>query len=170
VDSDVASARDVRLQHHHAGVVSRLAGFVLDAFVIAALFSLAGHLVEFLAAPLADREVRLSDHRLLVAAALGAWVFAYFVSSLAAGGRTLGMAVLGLRVVTREGRRLGTAHAVTRALVLPVSVALCGLGLLVALVDRDRRALHDLVAGTVVVYEWDARAARLRFLSEGEAS
>jgi hypothetical protein len=27
------------------------------------------------------------------------------------------------------------------------------------------RALHDVIAGTVVIYSWDARAARLRFLS-----
>jgi transposase len=27
------------------------------------------------------------------------------------------------------------------------------------------RALHDLIAGTAVIYSWDARAARLRFLS-----
>jgi uncharacterized RDD family membrane protein YckC len=28
-----------------------------------------------------------------------------------------------------------------------------------------RRALHDVIAGTAVIYSWDARAARLRFLS-----
>ena len=30
---------------------------------------------------------------------------------------------------------------------------------------RGRRALHDVIAGTAVIYSWDARAARLRFLS-----
>ena len=33
------------------------------------------------------------------------------------------------------------------------------------LVQRERRALHDLIAGTAVVHAWDARAARLRFLA-----
>jgi hypothetical protein len=33
------------------------------------------------------------------------------------------------------------------------------------LLGRDRRALHDVIAGTAVVYTWDARAARLGFLS-----
>ena len=28
-------------------------------------------------------------------------------------------------------------------------------------------ALHDVIAGTAVIYSWDARAARLRFLSRG---
>ena len=31
--------------------------------------------------------------------------------------------------------------------------------------QRRHRALYDLIAGTVVVYAWDARAARLRFLA-----
>jgi uncharacterized RDD family membrane protein YckC len=34
----------------------------------------------------------------------------------------------------------------------------------VLLGDR-RRALHDVIARTTVIYAWDARAARLRFLS-----
>ncbi|MCW2907826.1 MAG: hypothetical protein JWL68_2615, partial [Actinomycetia bacterium] len=39
------------------------------------------------------------------------------------------------------------------------------------LVQREHRALHDLIAGSCVIYAWDARAARLRFLArEAEAS
>jgi len=32
-------------------------------------------------------------------------------------------------------------------------------------VQREHRALHDLIAGSAVIYAWDARAARLRFLA-----
>jgi hypothetical protein len=32
-------------------------------------------------------------------------------------------------------------------------------------VNRERRALQDLIADTAVVYAWDARAARLRILA-----
>jgi hypothetical protein len=32
-------------------------------------------------------------------------------------------------------------------------------------VQREHRAVYDLIAGTAVVYAWDARAARLRFLA-----
>ena len=31
--------------------------------------------------------------------------------------------------------------------------------------QREHRAPHDLIAGTAVIYAWDARAARLRFLA-----
>jgi uncharacterized RDD family membrane protein YckC len=50
----------------------------------------------------------------------------------------------------------------------PLSFLLCGLGFLGILVQREHRALHDLIAGTAVIYSWDARAARLRFLARRE--
>ena len=34
--------------------------------------------------------------------------------------------------------------------------------------QRDRRALNDFIAGTAVVYDWDARAARLRWIARKE--
>ena len=47
----------------------------------------------------------------------------------------------------------------------PLSFLFFGLGFLGILVQREHRALHDLIAGTAVIYSWDARAARLRFLA-----
>jgi hypothetical protein len=32
-------------------------------------------------------------------------------------------------------------------------------------VQREHRAWHDFIAGSVVIYAWDAKAARLRFLA-----
>ena len=32
-------------------------------------------------------------------------------------------------------------------------------------IQAGARALHDVIAGTAVIYSWDARTARLRFLS-----
>jgi hypothetical protein len=49
--------------------------------------------------------------------------------------------------------------------VFPLSFLFCGLGFLGVLAQREHRALHDLIAGTAVIYAWDARAARLRFLA-----
>jgi uncharacterized RDD family membrane protein YckC len=81
------------------------------------------------------------------------------------------MAALGVRVVRADGAAAEPRRGVVRALVFPLSFLLFGLGFLGILVQRERRALHDLIAGTAVVYEWDARAARLRFLArEAEKS
>lgn len=75
------------------------------------------------------------------------------------------MAVLGVRVVRADGTPLEPRQGVVRALVFPLSFLFCGLGFLGIIVQREHRALHDLIAGTAVIYSWDARAARLRFLA-----
>jgi uncharacterized RDD family membrane protein YckC len=75
------------------------------------------------------------------------------------------MALLGVRVVRSDGSVLRGGRAVVRTLVLPLSFVFCGLGFTPILFQKDRRALHDLIAGTAVIYAWDARAARLRFLA-----
>jgi uncharacterized RDD family membrane protein YckC len=74
------------------------------------------------------------------------------------------MALLGVRVVRADGAIIDPWRGVLRALVFPLSFLLFGLGFLGILVQREHRALQDLIAGTAVIYSWDARAARLRFL------
>ena len=75
------------------------------------------------------------------------------------------MALPGVRVVRSDGADAGARRAVVRTLALPLSFLILGLGFAGILLGRQRRALHDVIAGTVVIYSWDARAARLRFLS-----
>ncbi len=68
----------------------------------------------------------------------------------------------------KDGTALGGRHAVVRVIAFPLSSVLFGFGFLLILLKRDRRALHDLIASSsAVVYSWNARAARLRFLGKG---
>ena len=99
-----------------------------------------------------------------------AWLFVYFAYSWAASGKTFGMAVLGVRVTRSDGADAGTRRAVVRTLALPLSFLFFGLGFVGIILGRRRRALHDVIAGTIVIYSWDARAARLRFLSRTTTS
>jgi uncharacterized RDD family membrane protein YckC len=75
------------------------------------------------------------------------------------------MVVLGVQIVSREGGTAGPRRAIVRTLVFPLSFLLFGLGFAGILTGRERRALHDVIAGTAVVYTWDARGQRLRFLA-----
>ena len=77
------------------------------------------------------------------------------------------MALFGVRVVTDDGTNVGGRRAVVRTLAFPLSFLFLGLGFAGILLGDRRRALHDVIAGTAVIYSWDARAARLRFLSRG---
>jgi len=76
---------------------------------------------------------------------------AYFVLAHGTAGQTVGKWLLGLRVVDRDGAAIGYAHALGRYVATLAAAAPAGLGLVVAAFRRDRRGLHDLLAGTRVV-------------------
>lgn len=69
-----------------------------------------------------------------------------------AGGRTVGKMLTGLRVVAAEpGGSLDLGRSLMRTLVWGLMALPAGLGLLTALLSRDRQGLHDRFAGTKVV-------------------
>lgn len=87
------------------------------------------------------------------------WFAGWFLLPLEVVGRTPAMSVLGMRVVTREGGVPGFRRILWRSIVQVPSAGLVGIGYVTTLVDRRRRALHDLVAGTSVVWDWGGRDA-----------
>ncbi|MFY9929205.1 MAG: RDD family protein [Streptosporangiaceae bacterium] len=152
-------------QGNYAGSVSRFLAYVLDLVASSAVFSLALEAISYAVHVVTGHSVSWNRSNTVVAIVFVAWQFFYFGYSWALSGRTFGMAVLGIRVVRADGSEVEPRQGVIRALAFPLSFLLCGLGFLGILVQREHRALHDLIAGTAVIYAWDARAARLRFLA-----
>ena len=149
---------------NYAGPVTRLFAFLGDMFVVWGVFTLVGigiALVVGLFAPdaLSGSSVLRGVIGLLL---LAMWIFSYFTLSLAIAGRTIGMSIIGLLAVTREGDQITPKTAVLRGLVYPFSFLVLGLGLIGILIGKERRALHDAAAGTVVVYDWGDRPAEVR--------
>jgi uncharacterized RDD family membrane protein YckC len=68
-------------------------------------------------------------------------------------GQTLGMKLMGIRLISYRGAAPGPARGLLRLLALAVSLLPAGLGWLWALFDREHRALHDHLAGTYVILE-----------------
>jgi len=150
----------------HAGAASRFAAYAVDVIVSWAAFTLGLAGISFAITIVTGRSV--SWHlgaSIAVGVVFAVWELTYFGYCWAAAGRTPGMALLGLRVVRADGADLDPWHGVLRALAFPLSILLCGLGFIGILAQREHRALHDLIAGTAVIYSWDARAARLRCLT-----
>ena len=85
----------------------------------------------------------------LIFAALAAAVYSGL--SVALMGATPGKMLLRLKVVGRDGRQPSPRRAAARAALSVLSVALLGLGCLLALFSRSGRALHDFLCGTYVV-------------------
>jgi len=69
-------------------------------------------------------------------------------------GFTLGKWATGLRIERNGGGHLGIGRALLRHFIgYPISLALLGLGFVLAAVTVHGRGLHDMIAGTVVVRE-----------------
>lgn len=77
----------------------------------------------------------------------------YLTQSWSNTGRTYGDALLGLRVVSRGGGRIGFVRSLARA----VFCLLLPIGLLGAAAGRRHRSLQDVVLRTAVVYDWAPR-------------
>lgn len=146
---------------HYAGAVSRAGAVSLDVGIIFALFTLGVAGLDLLARFIAG--LSLADDRsgFWWVAALGGWAFIYVIVSLTIAGSTPGKGIVGLRVVSADGSILSGRHALVRTLAFPLSAVVLGLGFLGIVFGHQHRALHDLIAGTAVVYEWGGREAQV---------
>ena len=113
----------------------------------------------------------LANHQLVAFIVLTLWEFLYYTYQWAVSGKTLGMAILGLQVVTTQGGPISGRQAVLRTLGLGFTLFITlGIGFIGIVFQHERRALNDYFAGTAVVYDWDARAARLRWIARKEST
>jgi uncharacterized RDD family membrane protein YckC len=149
---------------HFGGAVSRFVAYVVDLGVSIGVFMLALAATSFAASIITGHSISWNRNDLPVAILFVAWEFVYFAYSWGTSGKTLGMALLGVKVVAADGTLAGPRRGALRTLAFPLSFLLFGLGFTGILFQRDRRALQDMIAGTAVLYAWDARAARLRYL------
>jgi uncharacterized RDD family membrane protein YckC len=156
-------------QGHYAGAISRLVAFGVDVGASWGLYLLGTALVNFAIRLVSGHTYTVTNHRIAAFTVLGVWAFLYFSYQWAVSGKTLGMAIFGVQVVTADGRPISPKQAVLRTLGLGLTLLTLGIGFLGIVYQRERRALDDFVAGTAVVYDWDAKAARLRWLARAEA-
>jgi uncharacterized RDD family membrane protein YckC len=139
----------------YAGFVSRVASGAIDIVIVASLATgmvfFAQALVSVIdAKPVGDVAV---DADVVSWMILGLIVL-YFTLSWAVVQRTAGEALMGLRVTRLNGKRVHLGRAFLRFLISFLSLALLGLGYLWILFDPKRRTWQDLVARTVVVYDF----------------
>jgi uncharacterized RDD family membrane protein YckC len=142
----------------HAGIVSRAIAFLMDTIAISVTVLVVATLLQSvesffmlfkvpaLVAPL---------HAVLVGATIAfSFLFpvAYPIGFWALVGQTPGKALLGLRIVRMDGRRMTLSAALLRYLGYWVSAIPLFLGFAWILFDADRRGWHDRIAGTYVAY------------------
>jgi uncharacterized RDD family membrane protein YckC len=149
---EIRNERARAAQRQRAGFVSQAIGAGLDAAVIFALDFVvlaAFGFVRFLAT--GDDYAMPQPGPWLNATIVFLIGVALLWSAWSGSGRAPGMAVLGLRVVSRDGGRLSSRRAFWRAV---LAVPTFGLGVVFVLVSKKNKSLYDLVCGSAVIYEW----------------
>lgn len=136
---------------HRAGFASRVTAAVIDLVTVALLglailvvIAVGRYLIT--GPPLNPPEVS----RWLDIAGSTGLAIAYLTAGWAIAGRTVGMQVLGLRLIDRSGKLLHPLRALLRAIFCVAFPA----GLLWILVSRRNASLQDLVLRTAVIYDW----------------
>lgn len=82
-------------------------------------------------------------------------MFIYLTASIGFLGRTFGMKLFSLEIIDAEENAYPTIHqAAVSSSVYLVSLALGGLGFLPILMNKEKRAAHDLLSGTIIVKEY----------------
>jgi uncharacterized RDD family membrane protein YckC len=86
---------------------------------------------------------------ILVNVILGVAYEAYFVS---AKGGTIGKLALGLQIIRLDGSRLSMGQAAGRFFARWLSAVILYIGFIMAGFDPEKRALHDRICNTLVIY------------------
>jgi len=158
------------MTNRYAGIVSRAIGRVTDLTLLAVLVASMSWLVQqFLGldpahCPKATEwwhiRARLCGFMPYAVPVAGVIIPPlYRVLFFVVAGQTPGMAVMGLRLLRADGRPVRLIQAVKRVGTFYLTL---GLGSLLIPVSGRRRALHDIVAGTVVVYDWGSHSQDVR--------
>lgn len=155
-DSMLLQRRDV--SGHYAGPVTRTLSVFGDIAAVAATQAVLVWVAFVGLGIVLDFTSPASSGRWLSLLMLWFVTLAWYWLPVALFGRTLAMAVMGIAVVRRDGTIVNGTRAFVRAVFFPLSI-LIPLSFIGLLIGKERRALHDVIAGTVVVYDWGARDA-----------
>jgi uncharacterized RDD family membrane protein YckC len=132
-----------------AGFTRRMIAGTLDLIMVALLACPFAAAIEFADGNWANPRIigLMSGITLLL-------MFTYLTVSIALTGRTVGMRMLSLRTIDRRTGLIPTGgQSIKRAIGYILGLALLGLGVIYALVDRDRRTVHDRFSKTIVIHD-----------------
>lgn len=132
-----------------AGFWRRAAALLIDTLVIGAAGGLLGYSVGRAYLVTFPGDYQTPGRLMALVVLVCAWLYSAWMES-SARGATLGKQALGLRVQRSDGAPLGFWHASARAAGKLLSGALLLIGFFLA-AGREKRALHDRMAGTLVV-------------------
>lgn len=155
----------------YAGFTSRLIAYAIDTIIaiagISVIWWLVNVTVNLLKVPEVLAALGWSDKFDFLVNSSGDFVLRGFIFIFGVGlyqvffltltNRTIGKSVMGLQVVPLRGGRIGILRAILRYLGYIISIIPLFFGFIWILFSRRRQGWHDKIAGTCVVYSWEAK-------------
>ncbi len=149
---------DLSEMHRQYASFWRRALAALVDFPLACLFTVLFVLVVTVAALLiaevmgarAETEQEIGEALALAAGVISQWLY-FGLSESSRWQATLGKRILGIRVTDFEGNRINFQKATNRYFAKYLSALPAGLGFAKVLLSENRQALHDSLAGTLVL-------------------
>lgn len=141
--------RNTRVRYR-AGLVSRLIAGAIDLVTVLVVSLTVAVVIALIRSLLLGSQFRLPDlPGWLAVSAPSLLSVGYLAGCWYATGRTPGMQLVALRVVDRRGTPLQPGQALLRAVLCVVFP----IGLLWVMVSRRNLSIHDIIAGTAVIYD-----------------
>jgi uncharacterized RDD family membrane protein YckC len=142
------------VSRHYAGFWIRFVARLIDN----ALLTIVAWMILFAVAPLQLRERSVSNFSML--AGVGGLIsllnfalnIAYEVYFVSTRGGTIGKLILGLKIIRADGSRVSAGLAAGRYFAQIISAVILMIGYIMAGFDDEKRALHDRICETRVIY------------------
>jgi uncharacterized RDD family membrane protein YckC len=159
------------LQGQYSGFLSRVFGFMIDVIIIILVDAIFYLLVYALLLRFTDFSINACPTQetfslRVMTCQITSWGFNAFLAAFpivymlffwTLTGQTLGDYAVGIRVVRTNGRRVNLISGLVRFFGYFLCFVTLGLGFLWILIDNRRQGWHDKLAGTCVIYAWEAR-------------
>jgi uncharacterized RDD family membrane protein YckC len=133
----------------YSGIATRAVALALDGLLALTVAVVVGGALALIASLVSELRPEW-----LVAVVTACWwslvTASYFVFFWTAAGQTPGMRVMRIRVLTRDGGRIGLGRSIVRVVGLALAIIPCFAGFIPVLFDERRRGLPDYLAGTSV--------------------
>jgi len=170
------------LQGQYAGFLSRAVALIIDMLfisisILAVTWFVTTLLQQFLGVSLNACPANTERWNLILYLCEGSRIFllgfgilfgpVYFIALWTLTGQTIGKYVMGVRIVRLNGHHVNLLAAIIRYIGYFVSLIPFGLGFFRVLISDRRRGWHDQMAGTCVIYAWDAHQNE-RFLDRAK--
>lgn len=135
----------------YAGFWKRFAAFILDYIIVVVMAAIAGGVIGAFYGVSAGAPTDDAASGLGAIAGLLVWWLYYALMESSSRQATLGKLALGIKVTDRQGNAVSFGRATARTLAKLLSGMLMMIGYLMAGFTARKQALHDIVAGCLVV-------------------